>query len=47
MPRRIHSIAAFSQDSYYDELDRDREVGCIREVAHAFSADTGLAIDNP
>jgi dihydroxy-acid dehydratase len=47
LPLRIHSIATFSQDSYYDELDREREVGCIRHVAHAFSADGRLAIDNP
>ncbi|MBT6428597.1 MAG: dihydroxy-acid dehydratase [Rhodospirillaceae bacterium] len=43
-PGRIRSIAAFSQDSYYDDLDRDREAGCIRDVAHAHSADGGLAV---
>ncbi|MDP6692598.1 MAG: dihydroxy-acid dehydratase [Alphaproteobacteria bacterium] len=43
-PGRIRSIAAFSQDSYYDELDRDREAGCIRDVEHAYSADGGLAV---
>ncbi|MDP6875616.1 MAG: dihydroxy-acid dehydratase [Alphaproteobacteria bacterium] len=43
-PGRIRSIAAFSQDSYYDDLDRDREAGCIRDVEHAYSADGGLAV---
>ncbi len=43
-PGRIRSIVAFSQDSYYDDLDRDREAGCIRDVAHAHSADGGLAV---
>ena len=43
-PGRIRSIAAFSQNSYYDDLDRDRSSGCIRDVAHAYSADGGLAV---
>jgi len=47
LSRRIHSIAAFNQDSYCDELGRDCEGGCIRDVAHAFSADGRLAIHNP
>ena len=46
-PCCIRFIAAFSQDSHYDELGRDCEGGCIRDVAHAFSADDGLAIHNP
>jgi len=33
-----------SQDTYYPELDRDRTAGCIRDVAHAYSKDGGLAI---
>ena len=33
-----------SQDNYYEELDRDRENGCIRSVENAYSADGGLAI---
>ncbi len=43
-PGRIRSITAFSQDSYYDDLDRDREAGCIRDMEHAHSADGGLAV---
>ena len=33
-----------SQESYYKELDTDRENGCIRSVAHAYTADGGLAV---
>jgi len=33
-----------SQDTYYPELDRNRTTGCIRDVAHAYSQDGGLAI---
>ncbi len=33
-----------SQDTYYKELDTDRENGCIRSVANAYSKDGGLAV---
>ncbi len=33
-----------SQESYFKELDLDREKGCIRDVEHAYSKDGGLAI---
>jgi dihydroxy-acid dehydratase len=33
-----------SQESYYEQLDTDRENGCIRSVAHAYTADGGLAV---
>ena len=33
-----------SQESYYKELDTDRENGCIRSIAHAYTADGGLAV---
>ena len=33
-----------SQDAYYEELDTDRENGCIRDIAHAYSKDGGLAV---
>ena len=33
-----------SQESYYKELDADRSGGCIRSVAHAYTADGGLAV---
>ncbi|NDV65589.1 dihydroxy-acid dehydratase [Bacteroides sp. 224] len=33
-----------SQDTYYKELDKDRAEGCIRDMAHAYSKDGGLAV---
>jgi len=33
-----------SQSARYDLLDTDREKGCVRAVAHAYSADGGLAV---
>jgi dihydroxy-acid dehydratase len=33
-----------SQSSQYPELDRDRQKGCIRAIAHAYSQDGGLAV---
>lgn len=34
----------FCQSNRYDELDLDRKTGCIRDVAHPYSADGGLAV---
>jgi dihydroxy-acid dehydratase len=33
-----------SQNKMYDELDKNRVNGCIRDVAHAYSAEGGLAV---
>ena len=33
-----------SQDTYYPELDLDRQQGCIRDIAHAYTKEGGLAI---
>ncbi|HOS39921.1 MAG TPA: dihydroxy-acid dehydratase [Spirochaetota bacterium] len=33
-----------SQNTMHPELDRDRTNGCIRDIAHAYSADGGLAV---
>jgi len=33
-----------SQEAYFEQLDTDRENGCIREIAHAYSIDGGLAV---
>ena len=33
-----------SQETYYKELDTDRQNGCIRSVAHAYTQDGGLAV---
>ena len=33
-----------SQDRMYEDLDRDRAAGCIRDVAHSYFRDGGLAV---
>ncbi len=33
-----------SQETMYDELDRDRAGGCIRDLDHCYSTDGGLAV---
>lgn len=38
------SASAFSQSERWESLDTDAAEGCIRDVAHAYSADGGLAI---
>jgi dihydroxy-acid dehydratase len=43
-PGGIPSIVAFSQSARWDSLDLDREKGVIRDAAHAFSKDGGLAV---
>ncbi|MDP2783846.1 MAG: dihydroxy-acid dehydratase [Sulfurimicrobium sp.] len=43
-PGGVPTTVAFSQDKRYDELDIDRAHGCIRDQAHAYSQDGGLAV---
>ncbi|MDB5413807.1 MAG: dihydroxy-acid dehydratase, partial [Rubritepida sp.] len=43
-PGGVPTIEAFSQAERWDELDVDREKGVIRDLAHAFSVDGGLAV---
>jgi dihydroxy-acid dehydratase len=43
-PGGVPTQVAFSQDRRYDSLDLDRTTGCIRDAAHAYSADGGLAV---
>jgi dihydroxy-acid dehydratase len=43
-PARRPSLRAFSQNEHYESLDLDRADGCIRDVAHAYSPDGGLAV---
>jgi dihydroxy-acid dehydratase len=43
-PGGVPTQTAFSQKQRYDELDTDRSKGAIRDVAHAFSKDGGLAV---
>lgn len=38
------SSEAFSQNAYFDELDQNRESGCIRSLEHAYSKDGGLCV---
>ena len=43
-PGGVRTEVAFSQDKRFDDLDTDRATGCIRDAAHAFSKDGGLAV---
>jgi len=43
-PARKFNIKLGSQATYYKELDTDRANGCIRDLAHAYSKDGGLAV---
>ncbi|MFA5627070.1 MAG: dihydroxy-acid dehydratase [Thiohalomonadaceae bacterium] len=43
-PGGVTSQTAFSQNKRYASLDLDRDKGCIRDLAHAYSKDGGLAV---
>ncbi len=43
-PGGIATTIAFSQSMRYPDLDDDRANGCIRDKAHAYSQDGGLAV---
>ena len=43
-PGGVRTTQAFSQASRYATLDTDRATGVVRDVAHAFSKDGGLAV---
>ncbi|MDX9952009.1 MAG: dihydroxy-acid dehydratase [Methylophilaceae bacterium] len=43
-PGGIPTTIAFSQSMLWPDLDTDRENGCIRDKAHAYSQDGGLAV---
>jgi len=43
-PGGVPTQVAFSQNKRYESLDVDREKGCIRDVAHAYSTEGGLAV---
>ena len=43
-PGGVPTQVAFSQDRRWNELDMDRSQGIIRDKAHAFSQDGGLAV---
>lgn len=41
---RGRNLVLASQENYYREPDMDREAGCVRDVAHCYSKDGGLAV---
>ncbi|HPS86981.1 MAG TPA: dihydroxy-acid dehydratase [Spirochaetota bacterium] len=44
-PGRIGRNLKFgSQDKTYDELDKNRETGCIRDLKHCYNVEGGLAV---
>ena len=43
-PGGVPTQTAFSQSRQWDTLDDDRSEGCIRDLAHAYSKDGGLAV---
>jgi dihydroxy-acid dehydratase len=43
-PAGVKNLLLGSHNATYDKLDLDRENGCIRDAAHAYSPDGGLAV---
>ena len=43
-PGGVPTQVAFSQERRFEQLDTDRAAGCIRDRAHAYSQDGGLAV---
>ena len=43
-PGGVRTTRPYSQSSRWDTLDTDRTSGCIRDAAHAYTADGGLAV---
>ena len=43
-PGGVPTQTAFSQDREWTTLDMDRRAGCIRDMAHAYSQEGGLAV---
>ena len=43
-PCGVKNLKLGSQDNYYKEADIDRVNGCIRDIAHAYTKDGGLAV---
>ena len=39
-----YNIELGSQETYYHKFDTDREKGCIRDIAHAYTKDGGLGV---
>jgi len=43
-PGNVATLQPFSQQARWASPDVDRSAGCIRDIAHAYSADGGLAV---
>jgi dihydroxy-acid dehydratase len=43
-PGGVRTTEPYSQHNRWDDLDLDREQGCIRDVEHAYTRDGGLAV---
>ncbi|UBU08309.1 dihydroxy-acid dehydratase [Nonomuraea gerenzanensis] len=43
-PGGARSATAFSQSARWESLDLDAAAGCVRDAAHAYSPDAGLAV---
>ena len=43
-PGGVRTTRPYSQDTRWETLDTDTGNGCVRDVAHAYSADGGLAV---
>jgi len=43
-PGGVRTVRPYSQSARWDTLDTDRAAGCIRDAAHAYTADGGLAV---
>jgi dihydroxy-acid dehydratase len=43
-PGGVRTTRPYSQSARWDTLDTDRAAGCIRDVAHAYTTDGGLAV---
>jgi dihydroxy-acid dehydratase len=43
-PGGVRTVRPYSQSKRWDTLDEDRVAGCIRDAAHAYTADGGLAV---
>ncbi|MEO4002170.1 dihydroxy-acid dehydratase [Mesorhizobium sp. CAU 1732] len=43
-PGGIRTIKPYSQEARWEDMDLDRETGCIRSISHAYSPEGGLAV---
>ena len=43
-PGGVRTTRPYSQDTRWENLDEDVAAGCVRDAAHAYSADGGLAV---